>query len=530
MSDIKILVSDKLSEKGVEILRAAPGISVDVKTGMSEDELIGVIGQYNGLVIRSATTVTKKVLDAAQNLKVIGRAGIGVDNVDVEAASAKGVVVMNTPGGNITTTAEHAISMMMALSRQIPQATASVKGGKWEKKKFMGMELSAKTLGVVGIGRIGSIVVNRARGLQMKVVAYDPFISNEAAEKLGVELVTLDELYARADVISVHTPMTPETKHMIGAEAFGKMKKGVRIINCARGGIIDEAALAAAINEGIVAGAALDVFEKEPPEADNPLLGLDNVIFTPHLGASTAEAQENVAIGIAEQFVDYFANGIINNAVNVPSIDPDQLPVVRPYMALGERMGSFIAQISTGGVKKVEVEYMGDLADVDHRPITQSVLKGILENYVDETVNLVNAPFLAESRGIVVSQSTSSVKRNFAALVGLRLITEEGEIHVEGTVFVGGEPRLVRIEDYIIEAQLEGTMLVVTNNDKPGVIGKIGGFLGDSGVNIAAFHLGRHETGGRAMAIVNVDSAPTQDQLGRLSGLENIIDAKLVRL
>lgn len=525
----KVLVSDKLSEHGVKILRDAPGIDVDVKVGMTPEELINTIGTYDGLIIRSATKVTSEVLDAAKNLKVIGRAGIGVDNIDKETASAKGIVVMNTPGGNTTTTAEHAISMMMAMCRQIPQATASVKAGKWEKKKFMGMELFGKTLGVVGIGRIGSIVVKRARGLEMRVIAYDPFISHDAAEKLGVELVSLDELYARADVISIHTPMTPETKHMIGSEAFGKMKKRVKIINCARGGIIDEAALADAIKNGKVAGAALDVFESEPP-GDNPLLGLDEVIFTPHLGASTTEAQESVAVAVAEQFIDFFNKGIVRNALNMPSIDPEQLALVRPYLTLGEHMGSFTSQMGGGAVKKVHIEYMGELADIDQRPITQSILKGVLQSYVDETVNMVNAPYLAESRGIVISTTTSSVKRNFMALIGLKLETESREVYVEGTVFAGGEPRLVKLEEFLIEVQLEGTLLAVTNNDKPGVIGHIGAFLGDNGINIGAFHLGRAQTGGRAMAIVNIDSTLTPEQIERLSKIENIIEAKLVQL
>jgi len=522
-------VSDKLSEHGVKILRDAPGIDVDVKVGMTPEQLIDIIGSYDGLIIRSATKVTPEVLDAAKNLKVIGRAGIGVDNVDKETASAKGIIVMNTPGGNTTTTAEHAISMMMAMCRQIPQATASVRAGKWEKKKFMGMELYGKTLGVVGIGRIGSIVVKRARGLEMRVIAYDPFISNDAADKLGVELVSLDELYARADVISVHTPMTKETKHMIGSEAFDKMKKGVKIVNCARGGIIDETALAEAVKDGKVAGAALDVFENEPP-GDSPLLKLDEVIFTPHLGASTSEAQESVAIAVAEQFIDFFNKGIVRNALNMPSIDPEHIALVRPYLKLGEQMGSFTSQMGQGALKKVHIEYMGELAEIDQRPITQSILKGALQNYVDESVNMVNAPYLAESRGVVISTTTSSVKRNFMALIGLRLETEEREVYVEGTVFIGGEPRLVKLEEFLIEFQLEGTLLAVTNNDKPGVIGKIGAFLGDNNINIGAFNLGRAQTGGRAMAIVSIDSTLSPEQIDKLSRIENIIEAKLVQL
>ncbi len=526
----KILVSDKLSENGVEILRNTPGIEVDVKTGMTPDELIKVIPEYDGLIIRSSTKVTADVIGAATRLKAVGRAGIGVDNVDRVAASAKGVVVMNTPGGNTTTTAEHAIAMMMALSRKIPQATASVKSGKWEKSKFMGSEHYNKTLAVVGIGRIGSIVVKRARGLEMKVIAYDPFISDEAAENMGVELVSLDELYARADYISIHTPMTPETKHLIGKEAFSKMKKGVRIINCARGGIIDEDALAVAVKEGIVAGAALDVFENEPLGENSPLLELDEVIMTPHLGASTSEAQENVAIAVAKQMADFFTTGLIRNAVNVPSIDPDELAMVKPYLSLGEKMGSFLAQTTEGGAKSMEITYMGELTELDQRPITQSVIKGVLEVYVGESVNFVNAPYLAESRGIVVSTTTSSVKRNFSALIGLRLVTDKMDYYIEGAVFIGNQPRLVKFNDFLLEAQLEGTMLVLDNDDKPGVIGAIGSSLGKKNINIASFDLSRTELGGRATSIINIDSVPTSEDISDMEKIENILKIKLVRL
>ena len=530
VNEVKILVSDKLSEDGVKILQDTPGFTVDVKVGLSPEELIKIIPEYDGLVIRSATKPNKTILEAATKLKVIGRAGIGVDNVDVPAASAQGVVVMNTPEGNIVTTAEHAISMMMALSRQIPQATASIKEGKWEKKKFMGVEMFNKTLGIIGIGRIGSIVVRRALALEMKVIAFDPFISKEAAEKIGVELVSLEELYKRADFISIHTPMTDETRNLLNASTLAELKKGVRIVNCARGGIINEADLAEAIKSGHVAGAALDVFEVEPPAKDNPLVGLENVIFTPHLGASTTEAQENVAVAVAEQFVDFFVNGITRNAVNMPSIPAEQVAVVRPYMALGERMGSFIAQVAEGAPKEIKIEFMGELTQVDSRPVTQAILKGILEQYVGATVNLVNAPFLADSRSIAVSSTTSSVKRNFASLLGLTLVSEKGAIHIEGAIFLDGEPRLVRLEDIPIEAVLGGTLILAANNDRPGVIGAIGACLGTHKVNIAAFHLGRQGSGGKAMAIVNVDSVPDASVIAELSKIENILDVKLARL
>ena len=527
---VKILVSDKLSEDGIKILKDTPGFEVDNITGLSHDELLKVIPEYDGLVIRSATTVNKEVLAAAGRLKVIGRAGIGVDNVDVPAASERGVVVMNTPEGNIVTTAEHAVSLMMALSRQIPQATASIRDGKWEKKKFMGVEMFNKTLAVIGIGRIGSIVVRRAKALEMKVIAFDPFISHEAAEKMGVELVSLEDLYKRADFISIHTPLTDETRNLLNKDTFAKMKKGVRIVNCARGGIINEADLAEAVTSGQVAGAALDVFEKEPPQADNPLLGVGNVIFTPHLGASTTEAQENVAIAVAEQFVDFFVHGLTRNAVNMPSVPAEQLPIIRPYMNLGERMGSFVAQVAEGGVKEIKVDFMGGLCEVDQRPISQAIIKGALEHYVGPSVNLVNAPYLAESRGIAVNTHSSSVKRNFASLLGVTLVTEKGSLHIEGAVFIDGQPRLVRMEDIAIEATLEGTLILAANNDRPGVIGAIGAALGASNINIAAFHLGRTQSGGKAMAIVNVDSEPSQEDIARLSAIENIIEVKLARL
>ncbi len=526
----KVLVSDKLSEAGVKILQDAEGIEVCVKTGMTPDELIKVIPDYDGLVIRSATKVTKDILNAAKNLKVIGRAGIGVDNVDTKTASAKGVVVMNTPGGNTTTTAEHAVAMMMALSRKIPQATASIKAGKWEKSKFMGSEHYKKTLGVIGIGRIGSIVVKRAHGLEMKVIAADPFISQEAAENMGVELVTLDDLLARADYISVHSPLTPETRHLVNSDAFKKMKKGVRIINCARGGIIDEHALADAIKEGIVAGAALDVFESEPIDKDNPLLALDEVVLTPHLGASTSEAQVNVAIAVAEQFVDFFTSGIIQNAVNVPSVDPEQLSLVRPYLELGEKMGAFLSQTSKGGVKEIKITYMGELGDIDQRPVTQSVIKGVLESFIEESVNFVNAPYIAESRGIVVSSGATSVKRNFKSLLGVELTTDTGKHYAEGAVFVGDQPRLVQLDDFLVEVHLDGSMLVFTNEDKPGVIGAIGTYLGDHGINVASFELARATEGGLATAIVSVDEIPSANDIAEMKKIKNIREVRLVTL
>lgn len=530
MKTYKTLVSDKLSEAGIAILKETPNIEVDVKIGMKPEELKAVIGDYDALIIRSATKVTADVIKVAGKLKVIGRAGIGVDNVDTPIASAKGIVVMNTPGGNTVTTAEHAIALMMSVCRNIPAATASVKAAKWEKSKFLGVELSGKTLGIIGIGRIGSLVAKRAHGLEMKVIAFDPYISAEAAEKMGVELVTLDELYRSADVISLHCQLTNETRGMIGKEAFGKMKKGMRIINCARGGLIDEKDLAVAVEEGVVAGAALDVFETEPPDETSPLFSLDQVVLTPHLGASTSEALENVSTQVARQVADYLTKGIIQNAINVPSVDPEELPIIRPYMELGERVGSFLAQITSGGPKRIEITYMGELAEINTKPVTQAIIKGALEVYVGKTVNLVNAPYLAESRGIVVKAGTSSVKRNFAALMEITIETEEEKVSAEGTVFVGGEPRLVRLMSVLIEAKLKGDMLVFTNNDHPGVIGHIGGYLGEEKINIASFQLGRESEGGKAIAIVNIDSTPTPEQIAAMKKIENVLDVEVVKI
>ncbi len=528
MTNFKVLVSDKLSESGLAILRAANGIEVDVKTGLSKDELISIIGQYHALVIRSATKVTADVIAVADNLKVVGRAGIGVDNVDTNAASEKGIVVMNTPGGNTITTAEHAISLLLSLARNIPQAHSSTSAGKWEKSKFTGVEIYGKTLGILGIGRIGSLVAQRAHGLSMKVIAHDPFIPAEIAEKMGVSLVSLDELYAQSDFISIHSQLTDETRGMIDSSAFAKMKKGIRIINCARGGIINEADLVVAVESGQVAGAALDVFEHEPLPAESPLRDVTQIVTTPHLGASTSEAQEKVAVDVAEQIVDLLTNGIIRNAINVPSIDPEELPIVKPFIELGEHLGSFLGQIAKGATKKIEISYMGDLVDMNHKPIDQAIIKGVLEAFVGKTVNMVNAPYLAESRGIVVDSGSSSSKRNFAALLALKIVTDEEEILAEGTIFAGGEPRLTRLQDVLIEARLTGDMILFRNKNIPGVIGRIGTCLGEQKINIADFRLGKKESANEAMAIVNIDSAPTKEQVEQMKRLENVIDVRTV--
>ena len=525
----KVLVSDKLSESGLKILRDSPAIQVDVKTGMSPDELIKTIKDYEGIIIRSGTKVTKEVLDAAKKLKVVGRAGAGVDNVNIDAASKKGVAVENTPGGNTVTTAEHTVALMCALARNIPQGTASVKSGKWDRK-LSGVELLGKTLGVVGMGRVGSIVVNRAQGFKMHCIAYDPFISQEMAEEIGVELMTLDQVWEKADFISVHSPLTEQTRHMISTEQFKKMKKGVRLINCARGGIIDEAALAKAIKSGHVAGAALDVFENEPPSADHPLIGMPQVICTPHLGASTGEAQENVAIAVAKQMVAFFEEGLILNAVNVPAVDPDLLKVIGPYLTLAERMGSFLAQISEHGIKEIEIAASGEIADIDMKPLATSVLRGFLASIIGDEINFVNAPFVAQERGIEVITSVSHKAHDFTGLLSVKVVSDEGEHTLAGTIFGKKEPRIVIIDSIYIEAEVQGNMLVFTNNDKPGVIGNLGSYLASKKINIGQFRLGRTGPKKHAMSIVNIDAPLTREMLDDIRKIPDILQAWMIKI
>jgi len=527
----RVLVSDKLSDAGMQILRAAPDIQVDVITGMKPNELAATIGSFHGLIVRSSSTVTAEVIAAATNLRVIGRAGIGVDNIDVPAATQKGIVVMNTPAGNNVTTAEHAISMMLALARSIPQATASMKSGKWEKGRFVGSEVFKKILGIVGIGNIGSLVAERALGLKMRVIAYDPFITPAAAQKLGVELVSLDELYARADFISVHTPLTPETRNLISAAAFGKMKKGVRLINCARGGIVDEEALAAAIRDGHVAGAALDVFADEPPPADHPLLNLDQVICTPHLGAATDEAQTNVAIAIAHQVVNYLTRGVIQDAVNVPSISPELLDVLGPYLSLCEKLGSLQAQLLTSAARQVNIEYAGEVAEYDVKSLTLAVLRGLLTRILDSSaVNYVNAPAIARERGIKVVESKTTPAKGFVNQVTVSVETARGSSIVAGVVFGKRVVRLVRINDFFLDADPEGDILMLNNRDVPGVVGAIGTLLGESKINIARLELGRERVGGMAISLIHVDGAVPPEVLAKIRTLPAIVAAQSIRL
>lgn len=526
---MKVLVADSMSEKGIDIFRETKGITVDVNTGLKPEELKKIIGEYDGIAIRSATKVTAEIIAAAKNLKVVGRAGIGVDNVDIAEASKKGIVVMNTPGGNTITTAEHSIAMMLSLSRNIPQATASVREGKWEKKKFIGKEVFNKTLGVIGLGNIGRIVAARGIGLKMRVIASDPFISLEAAEKLGVELVSNEEIFKNSDFITVHTPKTEETTDLLCKKTFKKMKKGVFIVNCARGGIVNEQDLLWAIEEGIVAGAALDVYMKEPPD-QSPLLQNDRVILTPHLGASTEEAQVNVAVLVAEQIVDYLMKGVVRNAINMPSVSPEDLTVLKPYIDLSEVMGSFLSQLGLPGLKEIEIDYTGEVSTLDVRPLKVAVLKGIFDPILEEGANYVNAPIIADERGIKVVESKSEKVKGFTSLLGLTAKTQDGERRIAGTIFGADNPRIVRLDDFDLEAVLDGHMLVVKNLDKPGVVGGVGGVLGEAGVNIARMHLGRDEEGGNALIIISVDQDVPQDVMKRLTDLPNMLTIKQVKV
>ena len=504
MSKPRVLISDKLSPAAVEIFKQN-GVDADVKTGLTPEELLKIIGEYDGLAIRSATKVTPEVLKAATKLKVVGRAGIGVDNVDTKAATASGVIVMNTPFGNSVTTAEHAIAMMFSLAREIPLANASTHAGKWEKNRFMGVELTGKTLGLIGAGNIGSIVADRAQGLKMKVIAYDPFLSAEKAEEIHVEKVELDELLKRADFITLHTPLTDSTRNILSKEALAKTKKGVRIVNCARGGLIDEAALKAAIESGHVAGAALDVFEEEPAKT-NILFGMEQVICTPHLGASTNEAQENVALQVAEQISDYLVNGTVTNALNMPSVSAEDATRLKPYIDLARQLGSFAGQMTESGLKAIKIDYEGAVGKLNTKPITAVAIQGLLAPLV-EGVNMVNAPVIAAERKIDIVESRHGRPGNYQTLIKLTIVTENRERTLSGTLFNGTEPRVVEVNGVHLEASLGNHMLFVKNDDKPGFIGALGTLLGNAKVNIANFHLGRQAAGKEAIALVEVDQA-----------------------
>ncbi|HKR23675.1 MAG TPA: phosphoglycerate dehydrogenase [Allosphingosinicella sp.] len=521
-----VLISEPMDPKAAEIFRAN-GIDVHEKPGLSADELKEVIGFYDGLAIRSATKVTAALLDAAPNLKVVGRAGIGVDNVDVPAATARGVVVMNTPFGNAITTAEHAVALMFALARELPAADVSTQAGKWEKNRFMGVELTSKTLGLVGCGNIGSIVADRALGLRMKVIAYDPFLTPERALELGVEKVELEQLLARADFITLHTPLTEQTRNILSRENLAKTKAGVRIVNCARGGLIDEAALRDALDAGHVAGAALDVFVEEPARA-NPLFGAPGLVATPHLGASTTEAQAKVAVQIAEQMADFLVRGGVANALNMPSLTAEEAPRLKPYMALAEKLGSLVGQVEGIRISGVSVEVEGAAAQLNQKPITGAVLAGLMRVYSD-TVNMVNAPWLARERGLDVREIRHDREGDYHTLLTVSVATPEGPRTVSGTLFGNAAPRLVDMFGIAIEAELAGEMIYIVNEDAPGFIGRLGTLLGETGVNIATFHLGRREAGGEAVALVSVDGHIDAELVGRLEALPGVKKVKPLR-
>ncbi len=527
---IKILVSDPLSEEGLKILKDHKEFQVDVKTDLKPDALKETIKDYEALVVRSATKVTRDVLSQAAKLKVIGRAGVGLDNVDLEAATQKGIIVMNTPGGNTISTAEHTVSMILALSRNIPQADASTKKGEWKRSKFMGVELYGKVLGIVGFGRIGSEVAKRALSFGMKVLAFDPFLSREVAQGIGVELVELKEILENSDYITVHTPLTEETKHMLSTKEFAMMKKGVRVINCARGGIIDESALVEAIKEGKVAGAALDVFEKEPLAADNQLLQAGNIILTPHLGASTEEAQVNVAVEVAQIVADALLGKGIRNAANYPCLEPEVCKIIEPYINLAEKLGAFGSQLVEGRLLQLNISYSGDIIQHDLTTVTLALVKGVLSPILQETVNFINAVTLAKERGIKINESKTSQEEEFVTLIQLEVKTDKESKKISGTLASNKQPRIVKINGCYVEMTPLGEIVFIQNWDKPGIIGNLGTLLGKHNINIASMTFGREKAGGKAISVLNVDSPVSAQIADNIKKLENILAVKVIKL
>ncbi len=526
----RVLVSDRLSDEGLEILERADGIELDYRPGLDPGELIEAIAGCEGLIIRSGTKVTAEVLAAADELRVIGRAGIGVDNIDLPVATERGVIVMNTPEGNAITTAEHAIALMTSLARRIPQATASMRAGSWDKSKLPGMELFERTLGVIGLGNIGSIVADRARGLRMRVVAFDPVVSEERAQRLGVDLVGLDELFARADVITCHVPLTESTRGLVGRTAFEKMREGVLVINAARGGIVDEAALLEALESGRCGGAALDVFEVEPPPLDHPLLQRDDVVLTPHLGAATQQAQLNVAIAIAQQVVSYLCDGVVHNAVNMPSLSADDLDELRPFITLGEKLGIFQGQVADD-IAEIDVEYAGAVAELNVQPITIAVVRGLLLPWCGATVNYVNAPVLAQQRGIRVIESKAAEPEDFVSLISVRVRTKGDREHLAcGAIFGRTQPRIVRVDNFRFDAIPEGMTLLVRNVDQPGVVGQLGTLLGQAGVNISRMQLGLDPHTGEALQLLSVMGELGEPLLAQIRALGGIQSVRLLDL
>lgn len=530
MANAKVLVSDKLSDAGLEVLKGFSDVDVEYRPGLSEEELANAIKGVNGLVIRSGSKVTAKVLEAADSLKVIGRAGIGVDNVDIPAASRRGVIVMNTPTGNATTTAEHAITLMLSLARKIPQANASMKAGKWEKSKFQGREITGKTLGVLGLGNIGRIVCDRAQGLHMKVIGYDPVLSSEKAAELGVELVSTDELFKRADVITCHTPMTPETKGIINKDAIAKMKDGVLIVNAARGGIVEESDIIEAVESGKVAGAALDVFTQEPTPEDFPVLKVPNIITTPHLGASTSEAQERVALEICDQVARYLTEGEIKNAVNVPSLSSDVAEKLEPYLLTAKRLGLLLGQLEPVDVREVRVTCTGEAGRLGVRPIAHAALAGYLDRHSETPVNPISAPYEAKARGISLVEVAEEATRGFASSVRVTVTGAAGTHTATGTLSAAGEPRLVGLNGYELDCIIDGTMLIMHNDDTPGVIGAVGSILGERSINVSSMQVGLDRSAGGAVALWSVDSEVPDDALEALRGIEHVRSVTPVQL
>ena len=527
---MNVIICDGLNPEGQEILRNTQGVIVDDRTSISREDLEQIIGGYQAMIVRSRTKVDEKLMALGSNLKVIGRAGTGVDNIDVPAATRKGILVMNTPGANALAAAEHAIALMLSLARHIPQATASMREGRWDKKRFVGTEVSGRTLGVIGLGNVGKLAAERAIGLRMHVLGFDPYLAPDTAKKMGVEIVDLDTIFAESDFITLHSPLTDDTRNLINRDAFSKMKKGVRIINCARGGIVNEEDLYEAIQSGVVAGAALDVFAKEPPAADHPLLKLPNIIVTPHLGASSEQSQIKVAVTIAQQIGDFLKDGIIKNAVNLPVSALKDLDKISPYLELIQSMGRFLSQVHLGTVERVDMEYCGVLADLDVSLLTSGALKGLLDPVVSEAVNLINAPLEAQKRGIKVFENKSTETEGYSGLVRLTVRSQDQEFSLAGTVFVDSGPRIVRINEFFTETRASGNILVIRNNDRPGVIGDIGHTLGKHEINIAKMHLARNKPGDQAMALLKVDALLSEDILDELRSLPNIVEVKQVQL
>lgn len=526
----KVFVSDPISDMGIQQLYDAEDVVVEKKTGLSEDELIQVIGEYDALLVRSQTKVTEKIMEAGKKLKVIGRAGVGVDNIDLDAATKRGIVVINAPDGNTIATCEHTFAMMMSIARNIPQAYKKTVSGEWDRKSFVGVELRNKTLGIIGMGRIGSEVAKRAKAFGMNIVAYDPFLTEDRAEKLGVTLGSVNDVSSQADFITVHTPLTNETRHIIGKPQFDMMKKGVRVINCARGGIIDEQALVEAVDQGIVAGAAFDVFEKEPPEADHPFLNNPKIIVAPHLGASTVEAQENVAIDVSEEVLHILRNEPFKNAVNMPPVAASVLSKLQPYYKLGDKMGSFLAQMIEGAVQEININFSGELADVDTAPLTRQIVKGVLSYHLGSEVNIVNSMHLAKSREINIVRQKSSATKGFTNLITLTLKTNKDEKAIAGTLLNGYGPRIVQLDQYPVDIAPEGNLLVVSHNDKPGIVGNLGSLLGSKDVNIATMQVGRKVIGGAAIMVLTVDKPVSKETLIDLTKLPELMSVQEIIL